>query len=43
MMIRIGLIRVMTMKKGMRMRMMIKARMKAMKVKEVVMTRRGRP
>ena len=40
-MIRIGLIRVMTMKKGMRMR--IKARMKAMKVKEVVMTRRGRP
>ena len=41
MMIRIGLIRVMTMKKGMRMR--IKARMKAMKVKEVVMTRRGRP
>ena len=27
----------------MRMRMMIKARMKAMKVKEVVMTRRGRP
>ena len=41
MMIRIGLIRVMTMKKGTRMRM--KARMKAMKVKEVVMTRRGRP
>ena len=41
-MIRIGLIRVMTMKKdededeG-------KVRMKAMKVKEVVMTRRGRP